>query len=135
MIFLHGTRVPRVLLVDDDVDAVHSYARTLILEGYEVETAANGEEGVAAALQGKFDAVITDFMMPRLDGLQMLRRLRASACCTTTPVGIITGQYEIDHGILGELYRLGALVRYKPLWLEDLSELAQALVASRDGAL
>jgi two-component system response regulator MprA len=68
---------PRILVVDDDPRIASSLRRALLYEGYEVETAADGVEGLARARELPPDLVILDVMMPGLDGIEVCRRLRA----------------------------------------------------------
>ena len=67
--------------------------------------------------------------MPLVDGLVFLRRLRELAAHRHTPVAIVTGDYFLNEPILAEMRSLGATVRYKPLWMDDLSALVQSLLA------
>ena len=76
------------------------------------------------------DAVIVDFRMPGIDGLEFLRRFRARDDTHSTPVAIVTGDYFLDETIPAELRELGAEVRFKPLWLEDLATLVHGLLTS-----
>ena len=66
--------------------------------------------------------------MPLLDGLGFLRRLRAHDDQRQTPVAIVTGDYFLDDAVSNELQELGAELRFKPLWLEDLVGLARNLL-------
>jgi CheY-like chemotaxis protein len=123
-------RAARVLVVDDEPPTTVSFARMLGLEGYHVETALDGETGLRMAGEGAFDAILLDLRMPLVDGLEFLRRLRAIPACRRTPVAVITGYYLVDEGVIAELGQLGAVVRYKPLWFDDLIGLTRRLVAS-----
>ena len=68
---------PRILLVDDSKDGL-LVRRTLLEEvGYSVQTAVNGEEGLKLFEAEAFDLVVTDYHMPRMDGLELLVRIRA----------------------------------------------------------
>ena len=66
--------------------------------------------------------------MPLVDGLGFLRRLRAHDEQRLVPVAIVTGDYFLDDAVSRELRGLGAEVRFKPLWLEDLLALARNLL-------
>ena len=68
---------PRILVVDDDAHIVSSLRRALVYEGYDVQTAGDGIEGLARAREAPPDLVILDVMMPGLDGIEVCRRLRA----------------------------------------------------------
>ena len=62
-------------------------------------------------------------------GYIKLRELRSHGRLRETPVAIVTGDYFLNEPVLSELRTLGATVRYKPLWMEDLSALARSLLA------
>lgn len=68
----------RILAIDDDPSVTSLLKRGLAYEGYAVDTAASGEAGLALARQHPPDLVILDIMMPGIDGLEVLRRLRAA---------------------------------------------------------
>ena len=117
-----------ILIVDDDEGVSHAFARMLRMEGFRVRTAMNAEMGLLEAKTSRPDAIILDLRMPLIDGLGFLRRLRATARQRHTPVAIVTGDLFLDGDVTAELTRLGAQVRYKPLWLDDLVGLARSLV-------
>src|SRR5262252_4058364 len=71
--------MPSVLIIDDDLELGDMLVRLLSREGYSVEQRTDGEQGLRAALTGEYDVVLLDVMMPRLDGLQLLRELRAKS--------------------------------------------------------
>ena len=118
----------KILIVDDDEGVTQTFARMLRLEGYQVQTAVSAEKGLAAAESHHPDAIILDLRMPLVDGLGFLRRLRAHDDQRETPVAIVTGDYFLDDGVSNELQELGAELRFKPLWLEDLVGLARNLL-------
>jgi DNA-binding response OmpR family regulator len=120
---------PRLLIVDDDDATTRTFARILTLEGFEVRTAATAESGLKEIDTSHPDAVILDLRMPYINGLGLLYRLRA--CDSKTPVAIVTGDQCIDDSVISELRDLGAEVRFKPLWIEDLVDVARSLVESR----
>jgi two-component system response regulator PrrA len=123
-----GRSKPSLLIVDDDEGVVHSFARILRLEGFTVNTAVSAEMGLVQASMWHPDAILVDLRMPLVDGLSFLRRLRASDRLKDTPVAVVTGEYLLDGDVAAELRRLGAQIRYKPLWLDDLVKLAHDLV-------
>ncbi|HEY7705601.1 MAG TPA: response regulator transcription factor [Gaiellaceae bacterium] len=88
----------RVLVVDDEPairDAVEYALRT---EGFEVDGAADGEAGLRAALEGSFDIVVLDLMLPRMAGTEVCRRLRAES---SVPIIMLTAKgTELDR-VLG----------------------------------
>lgn len=120
----------KILIVDDDEGVTQTFARMLRLEGYQVRTAINAESGLRLAEESHPDAIILDLRMPLLDGLDFLRRLRAHDEQRRTPVAIVTGDYFLDDAISTELRELGAELRFKPMWLEDLVGLARNLLGA-----
>ena len=120
--------VSKILIVDDDEGVTQTFARMLRLEGYQVRTAVNAENGLREAEDCHPDAIILDLRMPLVDGLGFLRRLRAHDEQREVPVAIVTGDYFLDDAVSSELRELGAELRFKPLWLEDLVGLARNLL-------
>jgi DNA-binding response OmpR family regulator len=120
--------VATILIVDDDEGVTQTFARMLKLEGFEVRTAMNAETGLVEAQEVRPDAIILDLRMPLVDGLGFLRRLRAQDEQRQTPVAIVTGDYFLDDNVSAEIRQLGAELKFKPLWLEDLVGLARTLL-------
>jgi DNA-binding response OmpR family regulator len=120
----------QVLIIDDDQSVTETFARMLRLEGHEVRTAHDAESGLRAAQERPPDAIIVDLRMPLINGLGFLYRLRADQQHRSTPVAIVTGDYCLDDSVSRELGELGAQLHFKPLWLEDLVELAYSLLTS-----
>ncbi|HEY4425472.1 MAG TPA: ATP-binding protein [Pyrinomonadaceae bacterium] len=81
----------RILLADDNTD-MREYLRRLLATKYDVEAVAEGESAVAAALSRKFDLVLSDVMMPKLDGFGLLKALRADEKTRTTPVILLSAR-------------------------------------------
>src|SRR5262245_53144290 len=121
------TNTAKILIVDDDEGVTQTFARMLRLEGYQVRTAVSAETGLQLAEESHPDAIILDLRMPLIDGLGFLRRLRATDQ-RETPVAIVTGDYFLDDSVSTELRELGAELRFKPMWLEDLVGLARNLL-------
>ena len=123
-------QVSTILIVDDDEGVTQTFARMLTLEGFHVRTAFNAESGLRAANEAHPNAIILDLRMPLVDGLGFLRQLRSQASqrVAPTPVAIVTGDYFLDDAVASELRQLGAELRFKPLWLEDLVGLARNLL-------
>ena len=117
-----------ILIVDDDPSVTETFERMLRLEGYHVVTALSAEAGLNQAERSHPHAIILDLRMPLVDGLGFLRRLRAQDDQRATPVAIVTGDYFLDDSVSAELRELGAELRFKPLWLEDLVGLARNLL-------
>ena len=117
-----------ILIVDDDEGVTQIFARMLRLEGYHVRVALTAETGLREAELSRPDAIILDLRMPLVDGLGFLRQLRQHRDQRNTPVAIVTGDYFLDDEVSSELRLLGAELKFKPLWLEDLVGLARNLL-------
>lgn len=117
-----------ILIVDDDQSVAETFARILKLEGFGVATAVSADAGLSLASVVKPDAIILDMRMPITNGLQFLRLIRSNPALTRVPVAIVTGDYFMSEPIQHELRTLGASIRFKPLWLEDLIALAKTLI-------
>lgn len=121
---------PRVLIVDDDVGVTDLFSRTLRLEGYEVWAAQSADEALNLARLHRPHAVILDLRMPLTSGVQLLRSIRGIAGLSHTPVAIVTGDYYMGQAQIDEIRSLGAELRYKPLWLDELVTLARELLTA-----
>jgi two-component system cell cycle response regulator DivK len=86
----------KVLIVDDDRDARELFTFVLEDAGATVALAEDGVTGLRAALERQPDLVLTDIAMPRMDGINMVRRLREQECTRTIPVVAVTGHVVAD---------------------------------------
>ena len=120
-----------ILIVDDDEGVTVTFARMLELEGYIVRTAKSAEIGLHEAHLKRPDAIILDLRMPLVDGLGFLRRFRSEDSHKAVPVTIVTGDYFLDDRISAEVRALGANLKFKPLWLEDLVGLARDMLSTK----
>ena len=91
----------RILIVDDNPTNVKVLATRLTAEGYEIVTAADGEEGLAAARARTPDLILLDVMMPKLDGFEVCRRLRADASFPFTPIIMVTAMADSRDVVAG----------------------------------
>jgi DNA-binding response OmpR family regulator len=89
----------RVLIVDDSETVVNFLRMVLESEHYEVDTAADGNEGLAKAYQSLPDLIVTDSIMPGMDGFGLLRALRADPATEAVPVIMLTSgdPHDPDH--------------------------------------
>lgn len=112
------TAKPKILLIDDEA-SIRQLMRQVLGESYEIAEAADGVEGLKAAQQAPPDLIILDLRMPGLDGLAVLRKLKAHAQTAGVPVIIVSALGETD--TLMESQRSGAADHLiKPF---DVSEL------------
>jgi two-component system, OmpR family, response regulator len=89
----------RVLVIEDDRDAATWLVKGLKEAGHLVDHAADGEQGLALAREGVHDVFVVDRMLPKLDGLAVVRTLRAEA--VTTPVLILSALSDVDERVRG----------------------------------
>ena len=120
----------KLLVVDDDPALARTLRRALTVEGYDVETAADGGEALQRLASVHFDAVVLDVAMPRLDGLAVCRRMRERR--DLTPVLMLTARDAIGDRVSG--LDAGAddyLV--KPFALDELNARVRALLRRAGG--
>jgi len=88
----------RILIVEDEPDLLRALAQALREEGYAVDTATDGEDGLFKAESWEYDAVVLDVMLPKLDGWEFLRRLRKAK---KTPVLMLTARDQTRDRVRG----------------------------------
>jgi two-component system copper resistance phosphate regulon response regulator CusR len=89
----------RLLIIEDERKVLRSLERGLQSEGYEIATAATGEQGYERALTQSFDCLVLDLMLPGRDGLEVLADLRRAG--KKTPVLVLTARDAIEDRVLG----------------------------------
>ncbi len=92
---------PRILIVDDTPANLHILQLRLAANGYEIITAADGEEAIAAARQHQPDLILLDVMMPKMDGIQVCRKLRADPSLPFTPIIMVTAKTDSRDVVAG----------------------------------
>jgi two-component system OmpR family response regulator len=120
----------RVLTVDDEQSITELLSMAMRYEGWEVTTAASGTAAVKAAAQSRPDAIVLDMMLPDFDGLEVMRRIRASQ--PEVPVIFLTAKDAVEDRI-GGLTAGGDDYVTKPFSLEELIARLRALLR-RTGA-
>ncbi|MDH3503465.1 MAG: response regulator [Nitrospirota bacterium] len=120
---------PRILLLDDEPELRSALRDRLSMEGYDVQTAPDGRLGLKLYYENPVDLVITDVLMPEMDGLEVIRIL----CGTPSPPLIIamSGGGSRDLEFLVEATEFGATrTLSKPFLLDDLVSLVKDLLSS-----
>ena len=84
-------RRPLVLVVEDHHDTRDLYGAYLCLKGFDVLTARNGMEGFTRACESQPDVVVTDLLLPTIDGWELVRRLKADERTNVIPIVVVTG--------------------------------------------
>ena len=87
----------RVLVVEDETRLLRNLTKALREEGYAVDAAADGEEGLYKAQSNDYDAIVLDVMLPDLDGFEVLRRLRTQPATASTPCVALSANAMPDH--------------------------------------
>lgn len=96
----------RILIVEDNVDLAFGLQHNLEFEGYNVETATTGKEGLHAVLTGRFDLVILDLGLPDMSGFRVLEQLSADSPRAQVPVLVLTARDDELDKVRG--LRMGA---------------------------
>ena len=85
---------PRILVVDDNAANLDILRTRLIAQGYEIVTAMDGEQALAATREHLPDLILLDIMMPKMDGVEVCRRLRADASLPFVPIILVTAKSD-----------------------------------------
>ncbi len=88
----------RILLVEDEENLARFIELELRHEGYETDKTADGRTGLAMAQSGGYDLVLLDIMLPELNGIEVLRRLRKTS---SLPVILLTARGEVTYMVAG----------------------------------
>lgn len=97
----------KLLLVEDDVTLVKMYERKFKSDGYEVDIAYDGIEGLNKATKEPHDLLVLDIMLPKMDGLALFKKLRSQPETFKTPVLLLTNFDQED--AVFECFKLGAV--------------------------
>jgi two-component system OmpR family response regulator len=120
-----------VLLIEDDSEAARLLVKGLRESGYSVEHAADGREGLLRATEGQFDLIVTDRMLPHIDGLAIIELLRHKGILT--PVLVLSALGSVDDRIRG-LKAGGDDYLTKPFAFAELLARIEALLRRGAGA-
>jgi CheY-like chemotaxis protein len=114
-----------ILVVDDEFDILTTWRLVLQMEGYEVVTASNGLLALDAARAHLPDLIITDWMMPRMDGVALIRQLAHDPALSGVPVVLMSAAArvpQLEHGT-AEFHR-------KPVSIDDLLAIVTRLIGT-----
>jgi two-component system OmpR family response regulator len=120
----------RILLVEDDVKIASFVEKGLRAAGYAVDHAADGETGLHLALTEPYDLAVVDIMLPKLDGLSLIERMRREK--RNTPVIILSAKDSVDDRVKG-LQTGGDDYMTKPFAFSELLARVQALIRRAGG--
>lgn len=92
----------KILIIEDEKDFVTAISVLIEAEGFEVFTASDGMEGLEKIRKGEFDLIITDVMMPKMDGFKLCRMIKFDSKHKHTPVLMLTAKGQEGDRITGE---------------------------------
>ncbi|MBP9984921.1 MAG: response regulator, partial [Prevotella sp.] len=116
----------KILIVDDDHE-IASYVMNELGSWYKFDYAANGREGLSKLLSSDFNLVISDVMMPEMDGITMLKKIKGNSKVSDIPVILLTSKSDIENRLEG-LKRGADAFLAKPFSMEELHILIDNLV-------
>lgn len=125
----YGTNPMRILIVEDDRDTGEHIKRGLEECGYGADLASNGPDGLVMALDGNYNVVIVDRMLPGLEGLELIRKMREAE--NMTPVLILSALGDVDDRVKG-LRAGGDDYLTKPFAFAELQARVEALSRRKD---
>ncbi|HVG20923.1 MAG TPA: response regulator [Blastocatellia bacterium] len=85
-----GTDLGKILVIEDNRDSRDILSKLLRMSGYDVVSASDGEMGYSTAVDHAPDLIITDINMPRMDGIEFVKRVRMNGALAKTPVLVVT---------------------------------------------
>ena len=118
------TEMRRILVVDDEPDITDTYKLLFELHGYLVMTAGNGVEALDAVKDMEPDIILSDCMMPKMDGVEFIRRARRIPALASIPVILMSGAPEL-HDFSGNLH---TRVLQKPLLFDEVLQEVKRLL-------
>lgn len=118
----------RILLADDEVELTNALVAILQHSHYSVDAVLNGQDALDYSLAGNYDAIILDIMMPKIDGITVLKRLREKRCMT--PVLLLTAKSQ-THDVIAGLDTGADDYLTKPFITEELLARLRAMTRRR----
>lgn len=98
----------RILIIEDEIFVIELYERVLKREGFDIIKAIDGEEGLKKAKEGIFDLILLDIMLPKKNGIEVLRELKMSKSPVKNfPVVLLTNLGQ--ESVIQEAFRIGAI--------------------------
>jgi len=124
-----GGAYGRILIIEDNLDSRQLLCKLLRLSGYEVSAASDGESGYAEAVGNIPDLIITDINMPKIDGIEFVKRVRFDRVLSKVPIMVVTAYGpSVTHD--AQLAGADATLD-KPFDFESFLQTVRSLLASR----
>jgi len=96
----------------------------------DVRTAVDPAATLSSIARETPSAIVLDYHLPTMNGIELLKRIKASPGGADVPVAVVTGDYLIDEHVPAELKELGAELFFKPLWQDQLVEIVRGMIGS-----
>lgn len=125
--------MPKIMLVEDDNNLREIYEARLLAEGYEIIAASDGEEALAVAVKEKPDLIISDVMMPKISGFDMLDILRGTPETKNTKVIMMTALSQSEDKERAEGLGADRYLVKSQVTLEDVARVAREVLEGNDG--
>lgn len=109
----------RILVVEDDIVAAHAIRMALAVDGHTIEETQDGDEALTKFKAGNYDLVITDFKMPKMDGMELAEAIKKLS--PSTPIILLTAYLETIKGNMGKVSNIDVLLG-KPISIKALQE-------------
>ncbi len=122
--------LPRILIIEDNIDVV-SYMRSTLQSGYHLQTTANGKLGVKQAIETIPDLIVSDVMMPEMDGYQVCQALKHNPKTSHIPIILLTAKADTDARLEGLQYGADVYLT-KPFLQKELLVRITSLLKQRD---
>ena len=121
--------VPRILIVDDD-DELRAYVRSILKDQYKIDEATDGEAGLEMALKNDYDLIVSDVMMPKLNGMEMCRKIKSNIKTSHIMVILLTAKDDVYSESEGYKYGADSYIG-KPFLPEQLMTVIANLLKTR----
>jgi DNA-binding response OmpR family regulator len=123
--------MPRILLCDDELHILRAAEFKLSRAGFEVQCAADGQQGWEAIQQRRPDVLVTDLQMPRLDGFQLAERVRSNPATRDLPIIMLTAKgYEMSKEEVAEKFGITCVMN-KPFSPRELLQTVQETLSGQ----
>ena len=120
---------PRILVIDDQEEVRDAFSRALAMDGYETRTAENVDSAMAVVEEMEPDAILLDLVMPMVNGMEFLQRLRETK--RRTPVAVITGKSDVNDATVRAILTLDAEIRFKPISIAQIHAVVRELLTTQ----
>jgi two-component system alkaline phosphatase synthesis response regulator PhoP/two-component system response regulator VicR len=124
--------MPRILAVDDEPNIVRLIQVNLERHGYQVETANNGAQALAKIRENRPDLLVSDVMMPEMDGFELLSSIRRDPALSDLPVIMLTAKAQ-DANVMEGYSRGADMYLTKPFNPAELLQFVKRILTSLDG--